>query len=198
MTKSRLMLMVCFLAAFVAGLALGLAGPKQLVDLVRSFRTTPADSGVTPHPGSGHRPPGPPPLDKVLNLSAEQKQKVDQIWKEAREKADLEWKQREERRKALDEQRKQAILALIPAERHEEYTKVRQDFEDKMNQLMRERPKSFEEAVERTKQVLSEQQLKEYEQWMKQHRPPGPRGRGPGRRGEDRATTRPAFTRPSR
>jgi len=139
MTRTRLIVLLCFVAAFVAGLAagvvLGRAAPPR-----RSRRTW---------------------LDRELNLTPRQKEQMGEIW--SRVISGAAHQQFRDRRRALEGEREQAIRGLLSDEQRQKYEEVIKDYEEKLAALDAERRKLFEDAVERTKQILTEPQRRKYE-----------------------------------
>ena len=154
MTRTKIILMVSFVITFAAG---GVVGRLILP--------------------SGHRPPGPSFLAAELNLTSQQRDQMHTIWTEImRTGGRREWDQR----KALAQERDQAVAALLTPEQRPQYEKVLQDHTRKLDELSQERKRNFDQAVERTKQILNPEQVKKYEELLKKPRergfggPPGP------------------------
>ncbi|GMV97806.1 MAG: periplasmic heavy metal sensor [Phycisphaerae bacterium] len=186
---SRFIVLVCFLVAFAAGLAVGL----------QSWHVTePASRPDERRKGW---------LVEELGLTPEQQEQMNRIWSETA------WGgrgEREERRRALARQRDEAIAALVRPEDRPQYDEVMRHYSEQKAAIDREAHEAFENAVEQTKGILNPQQREKYETILK-NRPRGPggrdwdrgsrggRGRGNrgterGRQGDDRATTRPVAS----
>jgi Spy/CpxP family protein refolding chaperone len=150
MTKTKILLVVVFLVTFAAGVVAG-----------RLYWQ------------SGHRPPGPSFLAAELNLTAEQREKMHTIWTESMSDGGRrQWDQR----KVLGQERDAAIAALMTAEQKPQYEKILQDYTRKLDEQGQERKKAFDQAVEKTKQILTPEQVAKYEELLK--RPPHDRGFG--------------------
>lgn len=155
MTRTKVLLLVCFVAAFAAGTTTGL---------------------VLRHPEQPR--PRPRPLDE-LKLTEAQRAQMHQIWSpmdaNGREE---QW----EKRRRLSEERDKAIAALFTPEQKAQFDQIQQDYQRKSEELSQERRRAFEAAVERTKkEVLTPEQAKRYDEILKRQRErgPGPQ-RGPG------------------
>jgi Spy/CpxP family protein refolding chaperone len=168
MTKTKTLLVAVFLVTFAAGAAAG----RLLWQ-------------------SGHHRGGPSFLATELNLTAEQRDQMHNIWTEVMgEGGRRQWEQR----KALGQERDQAIAALMTPEQKPLYEKILQDYARKVDELSQERKKAFDQAVERTMLILTPEQAAKYEELLKNMperergagAPPGPPpwgDRGPPRHG---------------
>jgi len=164
--KPKIILIVAFVLAFAAGGSVGLLAVRP--------------------------PPPPPPrgvLMSKLNLTPEQREQMKMIWTEA----DGVHRQHWERRAALAQERDQQIRKLLDEGQLARYEAILQDYSRGLEELSRERTRSFEEARERTKKMLTPEQASRYEKLMqdaREHGPGGPGGRGgpggPGGRGGPR------------
>ena len=155
MTKTKIILLVSFVLTAAAGAAVGM-----LVSW--------------PKPRRPHRPG----LAEELGLSAEQQQKMRKIWSEV---MGLPGRHRGEERRALAQERDEAIVALLTDEQLPGYKEIVREYERKLEELSQERRRRVEEAVERTKQILTPEQAVKYEELLKKRGEKG-RGRGPGLR----------------
>jgi Spy/CpxP family protein refolding chaperone len=153
---TRLVVVIGFLVSLAAGLAIGL--------------TTRA--GV---PKPEHKPPGERGswLAQQLDLTPEQREQLDAIWSEtARRGGREQWQQRSQLRRERDD----AIAALIPEDRRESYQQLLDDFAARSEAMEAQWRESFHAAVQRTREILTPQQLTKYEELMSRHSP----GSGPG------------------
>jgi len=159
MTRTKVLLLVCFVAAFAAGTTTGL--------VVR--HSEPAR-------------PRPRPLDE-LKLTEAQRAQMHQIWSpmDANGRED-QW----DKRRRLSEERDKAVAALFTPEQKAQFDQIQQDYQKKSEELSQERKRAFDAAVERTKkEVLTPEQAKKYDEILSrgpggQRGPGGPRGRGEG------------------
>ena len=154
MARTRLLFVACFVVAFAAGATAGL--------VVAKCRRGPHDRSWSM---------------AELNLTSGQRDQMGKIWRDVMEGAS---KQPDQRR-AITEERDKAIVALLTPQQQAEYEQIVQECNRKLGELSQERNRAFEQAVERTKQVLTPDQAKQYEELMKKQRergfggPPGMR-----------------------
>ncbi len=204
MIKTRMTLTLMFIAAFVAGISVGIFveqrtgerhgpgfGPREL---------GPGGQGNGPGPGGPGGGRGASWLTTTLSLTPAQEQETLKIW------SGLERTGRQEefdKRKALQKQRDDSVKALVPGDKHAELEKIHELYNQQSNELSDQRRKAFDAAVEKTKAILTADQREKYEEILA--RRPGPggpggrRGPGPGPGGAPGGgpTTRPAETRPA-
>ena len=147
MTKTKVILFASFLLAFAAGTSVGVL--------------------IT---GRGGPPRHRSWLTAELNLSPEQREEMGKIWREAMGSG---FRQQAEQRAAMAQQRDQAILSLLSETQRARYEAIQQEHADKMEELSRGRKRAFEEAVERTKRILTPEQVQKYDELMKKQRERG-------------------------
>ncbi len=166
MTKAKVLLIVAFVVTFAAGGAIGLLMSEP-----------------------EHRRRGPSWLTAELGLTDQQRDRMREIWSEAMRAGGSD---RWERRKALARSRDEAVAALLTEAQREQYDSILRDYEAKVDELGQERKRAFEKAAERTKQILTPEQARKYEELLQERakRGPGDR-RGPpwGRRSPRREET---------
>jgi len=80
---------------------------------------------------------------------------------------------------ALRQQREQAIADLLTETQRAEYERILADYETSRAALDAERKQAFDQAVQRTKQILTPEQAAKYEALL-QRRPDRGRGDRPG------------------
>ena len=150
MTRARTwgLVIVCFVLTFTAGTAVGL--------LIRW-------PGKPPRRGSW--------MASKLGLSAEQKEQMHKIWsdyyKAAREQFRPRFRQ-------LDQERDMAIDALLPETLKVLYDAVLEEHAHEMAALREKMQALRQEAREQTRQILTDQQWKQFEEMEKKR---GRRGR---------------------
>jgi Spy/CpxP family protein refolding chaperone len=160
--KTKVIVIIGFFIAFVAGAVLGLQLRQPAVAHVnvpqREDRSW---------------------LRTELGLSPQQEEQMRDIWSNLHNSG----RKHDERRRQLRDERDEAIAALLPASAMGDYDKVLAAYSDKMSQLSAERDKGFAEAVEKTKKILTPAQQTKYEEFLKRREGPGPGGprgdRGP-------------------
>jgi Spy/CpxP family protein refolding chaperone len=176
---TRVVLVVCFLIAFAAGLAVG-------------FQS---------------RRPGPPPGDRrdrhsgwlagELNLTAQQQEQLRAIWSETAMRGGRE---REDGHKECSKDRDAEIARLIRPEDRPQYEEIMRKHADRKAALDREWRAAFDAAVEKTRQILTPEQRIKYETLLKRHeadrslhdRHRGDRDERDIRRGDRRPMSRPS------
>jgi len=163
MSKTKLILVACVCAALVAGLAAGIAWSRL-----------------------GHKPLPPPRLEDPLgplNLTQDQRDKMREIWSGVMRGPGQQRGRHEELQKARDA----AVVALLDAEQKAKYEELMKAYSEKLTALEAERKSAVEEAVKRTKEILTPEQRVKYEEMLSKQRagPRRQRGRpgGPGGEG---------------
>lgn len=157
MTKIKAILIGSFLVTFAAGAATGL--------LVAHL---------------DHQPRGPSWLANELSLTSQQREQMDGIWSAVMGSM---MRQRSEQSKALRQERDLAITALLTEEQRSRHEAILKDYARKETEMSEQRKLAFEEAIKRTKEILTPEQAAKYDELMQKQRE---RGFGPphgGRRG---------------
>ena len=159
MTRTRWLLVLAFALAIGAGGAAGFALARRL---------------PRPRPGEHF-------LERELKLTPEQAGKVQDIWKEALETSEA---QQREQRQALRQQRDDALRQLMTGAQYLQYDEIMKKYSDGLAAIEAARHKVFEDAVARTRPVLTEPQRTKYDElmqrrsgWRSRHgatRPPEP------------------------
>jgi uncharacterized membrane protein len=174
---TKVLLVVGFLVAFGAGVVIGLElrQPAQATTVVPATRPT--------GPGSF--------LTAELGLSPDQQEQMKKIWSETAHRGGRE---QDDRRRQSRKERDDAILALVRPEDRPKYDAVVQAYLDRQAEMEKEWRASFQTAVEKTKRILTPEQGRKYEDFLKKRE--AERGSRPehdsNRRAEGRATSRPA------
>jgi len=142
MTKTRIIVVVCFCLAFAAGGAAGFAFSRFVL-----------------------RPERRSHLADELNLTSEQSEKMRKIWSEVMGKLR---QRRREKREAIRKERDEAVQNLLSEEQKEKYEEIMKRYAAQSESLSKEGKQAFEEAVSRTKELLTEPQRRKYEEMLKQ------------------------------
>jgi Spy/CpxP family protein refolding chaperone len=164
MSKTKVIVVVGFLIAFGAGVVLGLQLRQQAVASVNEPRREDRSW-----------------LKTELGLNPQQEEQMREIWSNLHNSG----RKHEERRRALRDERDEAIAALLPPSTMGDYDKVLAVYGQKMSELSGERDKAFQQAVEKTKGILTVEQQAKYDELMKRRESPrdgrerGQRGRRP-------------------
>jgi Spy/CpxP family protein refolding chaperone len=181
--QTKLLILAGFAVAFAAGLVIG------------AQRTTTTDQKhAAPTTGPSTRPDRRGFLAAELGLTPQQQEQMNQIWSDVAHRGGRE---REEQRRQLRKEREDAIAALIKTDDRAKYDEVLSSYTQKMEALDAQWRTSFQDAVERTKQLLNPDQRAKYEallqrnQWDRDGRDRGGdrRGDGPRRWPGSRPTT---------
>jgi Spy/CpxP family protein refolding chaperone len=153
MAKTKIIILVCFLAAFVAGTTTGLVAGKS----------------------SDHRPRGRSWMMSELNLIPQQREQMRDIWAKA---MDFSAREFGEQRRAISEERDKAVVALLTPEQQPKYEQIRQEYSRKLKELADQRKAGFDRAVEETKKILTPEQARQYDELLKKPRERGAGGSG--------------------
>lgn len=194
----KLVVILGFAISFAAGLVVGSRADWSRL----TAATTRADSDPAPtpttsplagersdRPSRGRGPGG--WLAAELGLTPDQHKQLDEIWTGVAERGRR--RDHEGRRRAMRTERDEAVAALISADRWGAYEEIIAEFAERNAELDREFRSDFEQAVERTKQILTPAQRVKYDTLLERHRwgPPGERRRHGDGRDETGATSRP-------
>jgi Spy/CpxP family protein refolding chaperone len=169
---TRLVVLLGFAVSFSAGLMVGLI----------------SDHGPS-------KPDDKPPRDRSswlaeqLKLTPEQIRQMQEIWSETARRGGRE---QGDRRQQLRRQRDEAIAALVPESRRQDYERILAEYAAANEAIENEWRGSFDRAVARTKEILTPEQRERYEQLLSRQGWDGP---GSGPRG--RPPTRPFGEAPS-
>lgn len=233
MTNLRWMLIVCFFAAFGAGLTTGLLWERAQNTQVAVSASTPdveqpkpiipvgvdttkdpvkdpapqAPKPPVPNGTQGTRNPGPPMFDNFLlrdlKLTKEQNDQMKEIWGEVMRSTS---KNSRDERDRVRREKEEAIHALFNNEMQRDlYLRILSDTEKKYEDLNKENQTIQENAVAKTRAILTPEQQAKYDELRKKssqqwHRggwggggsrpdgkgPDGGHGRGDGRRGPEK------------
>jgi hypothetical protein len=169
---TKFVVIIGFLVAFAAGLILGIESRQT-----SSGATSPPTTQPRRGPGGW--------LPSELNLTLQQQEQMKQIWSEVAKHGRGE---QEDRRKQLRAERDDAIASLIRPEDKEKYDQVRKNYSDQMAAMDKEMRARFDEAVKKTKEILTPDQRTKYDEILNRHQSDrGPRG-GPERNRESTTT----------
>jgi Spy/CpxP family protein refolding chaperone len=160
MTRTRVLIVICFAAAFAAGISGGLA---------------------VSHRGAERRDH--PRLVEQLDLTPEQASQIRDIWSQTREAMRAAMAGQ---RDALEDERENAIRDLLTEDQVARYEQVMDDYRRKREALREQRRAIFEHAVERTKALLTDEQRAKYEGLLEERRKQGGPAWGRRRHGSSR------------
>ncbi|MBC7784741.1 MAG: hypothetical protein H7144_12965 [Burkholderiales bacterium] len=173
---TKLIVITGFIVAFSAGLMVGhvWTPPK------------PAQSGDRPHSNNSNNGNQGSWIASQLSLSRDQQKQMEQIW------SNVGGRGREnsrERRSQMRREQDEAIAKLIRPEDRQAYDAVIAEQKQKFEAIEAEGKRAFQQAVEKTKAILSAEQLRKYEELLA--RP----GSGSEGRDRDRSESRPSEKR---
>jgi len=160
MTRTRILIIICFVAAFAAGISGGLAVSRRAAERA-----------------------GPPFLVEQLDLTPEQASQIRDIWSQTREAMHAAMGGQ---REALEEEREEAIRGLLTEDQAARYEQVLDDYRRKRDALNEKRQEIIDQAVERTKALLTDEQRAKYEGLLEERRKQGGPPWGRGRHGSPR------------
>lgn len=184
MTKVRIAVILGFALAFAAGGSVGmLAAPGQ--------------------PTASRRRHG-PDLAMQLGLTDAQREKMHDIWTEFVFGRDKEFR---DGKRALWQEKDEAIEGLLTDEQRIEYDAILASCDRRMKEMDEQWQEIIQQAVEKTRKILTEEQAKKYDEFRANRRARwsrkgsgnprgrshfGPGGRGPGHPGGRSPDTKPA------
>ena len=156
MTKTRLILLGCFVVVFAAGLSTGLLVPR-----------------LTARHGEHSR-------FAELKLTPQQREQMNKIWSEVMGSRSGPGSRRETRL-ALAQERDQKISALLTEDQQSKRDAIVKEYGRKMDELDQERRRAEEEAIKRTRSILTAEQAQKYDILLKEQRDRGQGGPGGSR-----------------
>ncbi|HVT89087.1 MAG TPA: Spy/CpxP family protein refolding chaperone [Tepidisphaeraceae bacterium] len=109
------------------------------------------------------------PLTVELQLTPDQRDQMRDIWETVRSSVRNVFDDAQR----LEKQRDDAMIALLNDEQKARFEKLSQTYADRFNQLTQKRDQTFQDAVERTRKLLTEEQRVKYEAILKAHLPAG-------------------------
>jgi uncharacterized membrane protein len=148
MTRSRLLFFVTVVLVFAAGIVLG---RMSVVIPLRPAATT---------------GPSPSWLADQLNLSADQRKRMDAIWSDVKQQRGNQF----ESRRALDHQRDQAIRQLLSDTQQTAYDMILSDYRARRQQADREMEKLIHDAEDRSRALLDDSQKKIWDRMTREMR----------------------------
>jgi Spy/CpxP family protein refolding chaperone len=152
--------------ALSAGVVAGLLASRLPVSSGRSDGVPPS---AAPVPGGSMEKS----LSEELQLTPDQREQMRGIWEGVRDRMHQAFDEAND----LQRQRDQRLVEILATdEQRAQFAKISKEFEEKYNQIARERDEAFNAAVDKTKKLLSDQQRTKYEQILKRNVRPGSLG----------------------
>jgi Spy/CpxP family protein refolding chaperone len=149
--KPKLIILACFLSAFGAGLCVGVLWQQPAKAAQDHWLSE-------------------------LNLTPEQREKIKAIWTDAMKNSS--WQNQREKRDSAQKQREEALNALITPEQKLKYDEIQSNYQKQLEVLSQESRKSKDEAYEKTKAILNDEQRVAYEEMRKKRMEGRSRSRG--------------------
>jgi hypothetical protein len=151
MKKNRIIVLLIGvpLIALGAGVATGMLASRL-----------PAMNPAHPPQASGQLP-----LAEQLRLSDAQRDQMQQIWERAQSRV----RRGVESAQQLQQQRDDALVALLNDEQKAAFEKISKEYADRYAELMARRDEEFSLAVSQTRKLLDEQQRQTYDQILRSH-----------------------------
>jgi Spy/CpxP family protein refolding chaperone len=177
MSKTKVALIVAFVAIFAAGAVVGrvAVGPRTDAPNVPGHRPP-------PHGGDKGERGGRSWIGEALGLSDEKADQIKEIWQTTMSAAGDRYR---ERRQAIDKEFDESLRALMTDEGRQQYDALLARQQQQREELNKERGEAFDEAVEKTIAVLTPEQAAKYREIMEKRRNFGPRDRDRDRDGRD-------------
>jgi Spy/CpxP family protein refolding chaperone len=160
---TKLIVITGFLVAFAAGMMVGV---RQRIEPAKStVVTTIPTTGPTTYPGGrrgGNRPTPSSMIVRELALTPQQTQKMNEIFRKAANVGhDL-----DDQRHMLQQKRNDDIRNLAMQEQNDKYVKILKDYNDASEKITEEWQNVYTSAIKETKQILSDDQQKRYEEML--------------------------------
>jgi Spy/CpxP family protein refolding chaperone len=125
--------------------------------------------GSSSHPVPPATPPGGVPQGLVdeLNLSNDQQSKMRDIWEGVRTRVHRSFDDAQQ----LQKDRDAALVALMTEQQKAQFEKISQEYAKKYADLEQKRQQAFEQAVQKTRNLLNGDQRKRYDEILKERVP---------------------------
>lgn len=179
MNQTKFAFAMMFILAMAAGGAIGLITARSLTGASAPGPVVEGD--VPPSPGPRQSRDRRAWLAEELSLTPEQQMKMEEIWSGLARGGGRE---QFEQFRNLVRQRDDAIIALFTPEQKAEYERLMGDYDAKFEAHNAERDRAFQQAVDQTKAILTDEQRQRYEELMsrrKMDRPDKDKGDRPER-----------------
>ena len=203
---AKLVVILGFVVAFAAGLVVGSRADRSRQASAATTTTAgptnpgPTEAGprtptTSPDRGGPDRGPG-GWLAAELKLTPDQHRELDHIWSDVARRGRR--RDHEGQRQAMRDERDVAVAALIAPDRWGAYERIMTDYAERSAALDREFRADFDQAVERTKQILTPDQRARYDKLLARQRwgPPGHGRHKDDRHQDDRGPDNRATSQP--
>jgi|GEM_PF-742917 len=183
MTHSNLVLVSTALLVMGAGVMVGRLSTQLEARIVPAEPATRPEFSRPQRQGNSTRGSPPSWLADQLNLTAEQRQKMDLVWADTQKQIDKMFQSRPE----LERAREQAIHDLLTEDQRKAYDKINEDFRNKRDDSFKARTKLVQDASDQSRALLDDIQKAKYDllaqQMERRSSGRGGAGFGPGSRG---------------
>ena len=183
---TKMIVVTGFLVAFAAGLMVGARERIEPQSKPANQTLMISTTGPANQPrGRGLRGPSSSMIVRELNLTAQQAQQMNDIFKKTAEVGH----ELDERRRTAQQTRDDGIIALAKAEQNDKYEQILKNYSTEREKINDQWRNTYASGVEQAKQILSEEQRKRYEEILTRNRwdgrgpDGGPWGPDGGRRG---------------
>ena len=166
---SRFIIVIAFVLALAGGVAAGMLGVRM------SSHQVPASTSAAPA------------LAAQLQLTGDQQQQIRTIWEHVQQVAS----ESTEEAKSLDRTRQNKLLELLTDEQKERFKPIDQEYRNGYVALMARRERVMGDAIEQTRQLLTDSQRKKYDALLAERK-----GRNHGGGGGIMAPLKPTATGP--
>lgn len=112
------------------------------------------------HPPPPVLAPGEASLSTELQLTKEQQSQIRVIWEQVQNLNQSSY----EDGQALDQWRNDQLVKLLNPDQLKEFQKINSEYQDRYTAMTAKRQRAFDDAVAKTKQLLNDQQRRQYEQ----------------------------------
>jgi Skp family chaperone for outer membrane proteins len=146
MASAKVVLTLFFVLTLGAGLVAGMLVARP--PMARAAATT------------ATRPAARTPLGAELGLTADQSARMHDIWEGVRDEVDACFRRAQE----AQQRRDAALVALLTEQQKAALAQAQQDYTDTVKALKSQRDAAFQQAVQRTEQILNDSQRKRYRQ----------------------------------
>ena len=178
---TKFVVIIGFIVSFLAGVMVGVSAQRR--SMLTSEATTPPSTRPS-HRGGW--------MAAELNLTPQQEEQMKQIWSDAARGGGGP-REHEDRRRQLRRERDEAIANLVRPDDKSRYDEVLKNYSTQTDAMDAEIRKGFEDAVRRTKELLTPEQRTKYEELLKRRSHEWGRDRETTRRSEGAsATSRPS------
>jgi Spy/CpxP family protein refolding chaperone len=104
-------------------------------------------------------------LSEQLDLSAAQAQQMREIWETVRQQVRTSQSEADKLQRGRDEE----LVAMLSREQRAKFEKISRSYADRFAELRKQRDQAFATAVDKTRNLLSDEQRRKYDEILKTH-----------------------------